>query len=38
MSVAYSIVTRLHHNLLLAMSPSYRKLRERLELFGQDPG
>lgn len=34
MSVAYSIVTRLHHNLALALSPSYRRTRQRLELIG----
>lgn len=35
MSVAYSIVSRLHHNLRFALSPSYRRVRERLELIGQ---
>ncbi len=35
MSLALSMVSRLHHNLLLAFSPSYRRLRQRLGEIGQ---
>ena len=35
MSVAFSVVARLHHNLLLAFSPSYRQVRKRLEAIGR---
>lgn len=35
MSVAFSMMARLHHNLLLALSPGYRQLRERLEAIGE---
>ena len=34
MSVAVSMMTRLHHNLLLAFSPNYRQVRARLEAIG----
>lgn len=30
MSIAFSMLTRLHHSLLLTFSPSYRRVRERL--------
>lgn len=36
MSVAFSMMARLHHNLLLVFSPSYRQLRQRLEAIGQE--
>ena len=35
MSVAVSMMARLHHNLLLAFSPSYRQVRARLEALGE---
>jgi hypothetical protein len=35
MSTALSMMARFHHNLLLALSPSYRQLRQRLEAIGQ---
>ena len=35
MSVAFSVMTRLHHNLLLVISPSYRQVRRRLEAIGR---
>lgn len=31
MSVAFSMMVRLHHSLLLAFSPGYRQVRDRLE-------
>ena len=31
MSVAFSMMSRLHHNLLLAFSPSYRQIRKRID-------
>jgi hypothetical protein len=31
MSLAFSMVERLHHQLRLAISPSYRGIRKRLE-------
>jgi len=31
MSVAYSLMASLRHRLLLALSPSYRRIRARLE-------
>lgn len=31
MAMALSVVTRLQHGLLLALSPSYRQVRRRLE-------
>lgn len=34
MSVAFSIVSRLQHSLLLAFSPTYRRVRERLGEIG----
>ena len=30
MSVAFSVMSRLHHSLRLAFSPGYRRVRERL--------
>jgi hypothetical protein len=38
MSVAFSVMARLHHHLLLALSPSYRQLRRRLEAIGRPTG
>lgn len=35
MSLAFSMMSRLHHSLLLAFSPSYRRIRERLGEIGQ---
>ena len=35
MSLALSMMSRLHHNLLLAFSPSYRRIRERLGEIGE---
>ncbi len=35
MSLAFSMVRRLHHGLRLALSPSYRRIRERLVEIGQ---
>ena len=35
MTLAFSMVSRLHHNLLLAFSPSYRRLRQRIGEIGQ---
>lgn len=34
MSVAFSMMARFHHSLLLALSPSYRQLRKRLDAIG----
>jgi hypothetical protein len=34
MSLAFSMVERLHHRLRLALSPSYREIRRRLEEIG----
>lgn len=34
MSVAFSMMSRLHHSLRLALSPSYRRIRERLGEIG----
>jgi len=31
MSLAFSLVERLHHGLLFALSPSYRQVRKRLD-------
>jgi len=31
-------MTRLHHNLLLVISPSYRQVRRRLEAIGRPTG
>lgn len=31
MSMALSMMARFHHNLLLALSPSYRQMRARLD-------
>jgi hypothetical protein len=38
MSVAFSMMARLHHKLLLAFSPSYRQVRRRLEAIGRPTG
>jgi hypothetical protein len=38
MSLAFSMVERLHHQLRLAMSPSYRGVRKRLEEIGTSSG
>lgn len=38
MSVAFSVVAKLHHNLLLTFSPSYRQVRRRLEGIGRPTG
>jgi hypothetical protein len=38
MSVAFSVVARLHHSLRLALSPNYRQIRERLEAIGRPSG
>ena len=35
MSVAFSIMARVHHSVRLALSPSYRQVRNRLEAIGQ---
>lgn len=35
MSVALSMVERLHHNLRLTFSPSYRQVRQRIETIAQ---
>jgi len=35
MSVAFSIVARVHHSVRLAFSPSYRQVRERIEAIGR---
>ena len=35
MSVAFSLMARLRHRLLLSLSPSYRRIRERLDLLAQ---
>lgn len=37
MTVAFSMMERLHHNLRLTFSPSYRQVRERLETIGRRP-
>ena len=37
MSVALSIMARLNHNVRLTVSPSYRRIRGRLEAIGE-PG
>ena len=34
MSLAFSMVERLHHHLRLAISPSYREIRRRIEEIG----
>ena len=31
MSVAFSLVARLRHRLMFALSPSYRRIRQRLD-------
>lgn len=38
MSVAFSVVARWHHQVLLALSPNYRQIRERLEAISRPPG
>ena len=38
MSLAFSMIERLHHRLLLATSPSYRGIRRRLEEIGAQSG
>ncbi len=38
MSLAFSMVERLHHQLRLAISPSYRGIRKRLEQIGASSG
>jgi hypothetical protein len=38
MSAAFSVVARLQHSLLLALSPSYRQVRRRLESIGRPTG
>jgi hypothetical protein len=38
MSVAFSVMTRVSHNLLLVISPSYRQVRRRLEAIGRPAG
>jgi hypothetical protein len=38
MSLAFSVVERLHHQLRLAISPSYREVRRRLEEIGTASG
>jgi hypothetical protein len=38
MSVAFSVMTRVRHNLLLVISPSYRQVRRRLEAIGRPAG
>jgi hypothetical protein len=38
MSAAFSVVARWHHHLLLALSPNYRQIRERLEAIGRPSG
>ncbi len=38
MSLAFSVVERLHHQLRLAISPSYRGIRKRLEQIGASSG
>lgn len=35
MSVAFSLIVRLRHRLLLSLSPSYRRIRERLDELSQ---
>lgn len=35
MSVAFSMMARLRHNLLFLFSPSYRHVRNRLDVIGQ---
>jgi hypothetical protein len=35
MSVAFSLIARLRHRLLLSLSPSYRRIRERLDEIAQ---
>ena len=35
MSVAFSLMARFRHRLLLALSPSYRRVRERLDALAQ---
>lgn len=37
MSVALSVMARLHHNLMLALSPSYRQVRQRLQSISKSP-
>ena len=37
MSVAYSLMNRLHHQLWMICSPSYRQVQERLRGIGQPP-
>ena len=38
MSVAFSVMARLHDRLLFALSPSYRQVRRRLEGIGRPVG
>ena len=35
MSVAFSVADRLRHSLLLAFSPHYRQVRERIDAIGK---
>jgi hypothetical protein len=35
MSVAFSLIARLRHRLLFRLSPSYRRIRERLDELAQ---
>lgn len=36
MSVAFSLMARVRHRLLLALSPSYRRIRARLDKIAAD--
>lgn len=36
MSAAFSLISRLRHRLLLSLSPSYRRVRQRLDALAQD--
>ncbi len=38
MSVAFSMIVRLHHNLRLTFSPSSREVRKRLDAIGTPAG
>lgn len=38
MSVAFSVIVRLQHNLRLTFSPSYRQVRKRLDALGSASG
>jgi len=37
MSLAFSILGRLHHRVRFALSPSYRQVRRRLDEIGRPP-